>query len=272
MTDFAKVAKLDEALERRMDRVRETTAPLYRSVRGRLEALASAVLLRVGDDHFALTAAHAVDGSKADQLFLGSQREPVLLNGKKTTTQLPRSGSRLDDRLDVAVLSLTPEVAAQFAEKEFLAVAETMSDGPLPVDDYYLLAGFPLSMQKVRQERGSIDAYLYPLVALSLDAPVYSSASFTQETHLLLGFKKQDTWRRDVGKKTAPNPTGMSGCGVWHLVGHESAVPEKPRLVAIATEWHTKAGKYIAATRLSVAFDGLRSVRPDLAPALPRIA
>lgn len=270
MSSSEKVAEfLSERVEQHMARIGGVTSPVYFQTRSGASHVGSAVLLSVAGIKFVVTAAHVVDASLQGELFIRAGTTPVRIRGTKTTPKLATGASRDRDKIDIAIIALDEASAERFPATDFLTVQELAPLGTLRHEDYFLVAGYPGSKQRLRLREDQIDAALYPLVAVSQPASEYPLASMSPAENLLLGFNKKDTWRRDVGRLTAPDPYGMSGCGVWWLQGYTSSVLSPPRLDAIAIEWHTGRYKRMLATRMHVVIDGLKQVFPATRDELP---
>src|SRR5207245_11328756 len=73
--DQEAAAVLDAHVQETLWTVERATAPIYREELGRPVPNGSAVLLRVGDRPFALTAAHVTDNSALFPLYIGSSSQ-----------------------------------------------------------------------------------------------------------------------------------------------------------------------------------------------------
>lgn len=262
-------AILNERVEQHMARIAGVTSPVYFQTRSGASHVGSAVLLSVAGIKFVITAAHVVNASHQGELFIGAGTTPVRIGGSKTTPKLATGASRDQDKNDIAIIALDEASAERFPETDFLTVQELAPLRTPHHEDYFLVAGYPESKQRLRLRENQIDTGLYPLVAVSQPASEYPLASVSPAENLLLGFNKKETWRRDVGRLTAPDPYGMSGCGVWWLEGYTSPALSPPRLDAIAIEWHRGRRKRILATRIYVVVDGLKQAFPATRDELP---
>ena len=242
---------LTERVERLSSRVSIVTVPVYCSRPHSQEHVGSAVLLAVGDERFAITAAHVTDLRADGLLYIGGRTTPVQLIGHLADTTAP-NGSREFDRVDIAVVCLAQETREHLVEDEFLTLDEIDARVEPRHDDYFLVAGYPCSKQRLPRGADTIDAYLYPFVAVSKDEGAYESAGYDSRNTLLLGFHQKEMWRRDLGQVTAPKLYGMSGGGIWHLPGYDKKQASPPKLSGIAIEWHSDARRQVLGTRMVV--------------------
>ena len=96
--DLRAAALLDSQVQERLPTVERATAPIYRDEPSRPVPSGSAVMLRIDDHRFALTAAHVADNSASFPLYIGSSTRPVRLSGTKIATKLKPGQRREDDR------------------------------------------------------------------------------------------------------------------------------------------------------------------------------
>jgi hypothetical protein len=219
-------------------------------------------LFALDNERFLLTVGHVADLSEGAQLYIAAENHPLLVEGTKTVTKTAPGGNRRQDRIDLAVIHLGPTTIRYLRDADFLSRADLAPDGDPLHDEFFLVAGYPCSKQRFRPKRSAIEAYLYPFMAVSRTPEFYVSKGLNPKDSLLLGFRKQDMWRRDAGRITAPDLHGMSGCGVWWVEGYTSFEMVQPRLAAIAIEWHKGKQGFILSTRVDVALGGIWATDP----------
>jgi hypothetical protein len=254
-------AALHEQLETRLDRVRAATVPVYLEAQPEPEHIGSGILMRIGDERFLFTAAHVADLRSRGALYLGGESFPIRLAGT-ITHSVPPQGDRRRDNIDAAVLHLPATVNAHLRDHEFLGLEDIDLGLALHHDDYFLVAGYPVTKQRFRRDASTIDAYLYPFVAVSRTDDAYASHDPT--VHVLLGFRKKDMWRRDIGRSSAPDLYGMSGGGIWWLPDYTRPAFKRPLLHSIATEWHAAPHCHILGTRIHVFLSAVWRDFPEL--------
>ena len=72
---------------------------------GRADCLGSGVLVKRGDDHLLVTAAHVLDHNQDTALYIPAQKRLRKLEGLALVTSAP-NGKRENDRVDFAVIKL----------------------------------------------------------------------------------------------------------------------------------------------------------------------
>jgi hypothetical protein len=110
----------------------------------------SAVLLEIGFNHFALTAAHVIDVATVHKVptyvggAFGGGVGMGLTSELITFSEMPSSGERLDDPVDVAVVTLPDDVSNELVKrgKKFLHLAD-VDPTDAPIDCRQLDAHIP---------------------------------------------------------------------------------------------------------------------------------
>ena len=261
-------AQLHARVKNNLGRVKSATCPVYVGSGAIPKHIGSGVLFRIEQHSFLLTAAHVTDYRSSGHLYLGSEATPVRIAGS-VTHSTPPAGQRGADNIDVAVCHLAPETVAHLGDHEFLTVSELDVESRERHDDFFLVVGYPCTKQRFLAATQTIEAYLYPFVAVSKPSSAYEAQSLDFRRHILLGFSKKEMWRRDIGHATAPDLYGISGCGIWWLENHLSPEPSAPRLAALATEWHTGSRRQIMGTRVEVALSAVWKNFPEVRASLP---
>jgi hypothetical protein len=131
-------------------------------------------------------------------------------------------------------------------------------------DDYFLVAGYPCTQQKLRLEHNAIDALMYPFVAVSRMEGDYHTAGLDATLSLLLGFEKRQMWQVGSDMRSAPDQYGMSGGGAWWLEGYTAHSLCQPKLAAVCIEWHKGRERRLLATHIRVVLAGIRRLCPEL--------
>lgn len=252
-----------------MPRVLEATAPVFRFDKlGNPEFLASAVLVKVSDKHFVLTAGHVLDARSSSPLYVGSGNAVVLLQGRHMSTLFPVGGQREQDRIDIGIVCLAEEAARGLKEDEFLTLGDLAILDAARTTGHYVFAGYPSSKHKRSIKNEEAEATLYSFIADSAPQKDYQDAGLDPSTSLLLRFDKRKLWC-PTGRVMGPDLFGVSGGGVWFLDDVFAVTPHKPFLVAIAVEWWKKQPKRVLATKVHVMLAALWDGFPKLRPSLP---
>jgi hypothetical protein len=269
-TDHQAAAVLDSQVQERLWTVERATAPIYRQERNQPVPNGSAVMLRLGNHRFAVTAAHVADTSATSPLYIGSARQPVRLEGTKIATRLKPGQRRTDDPLDVAVLCLSDTTTRHFRDEEFIDAAQIDAGRASLDDEIFLVAGYPGTKRRDIPTQGTLEVTLYPFLTCSCVRAAYPAARRDPARHIILGFSKKRLWRRGV-RVIAPNLHEMSGCGVWSIHDQAGSLLDCPRLAGLLTEWHRDNQPRLVATRIEVALSAIWTTFPELRPDSPAI-
>lgn len=249
----------------------KATAPIFGfdELRNRKQLFASAILLKIHETHFALTAAHVLDERSKLDLYVGSGDKGVPLRGSFGSTNFPTSGSRKQDKIDLGIVRLSKEVVRDMRENEFLALDNI--DLSVTTTGHYVFAGYPSSTHKKAIKAEEATVALSSFIVDSAPLTDYQIAGLDSNISLALRFDKQNMWGQQGQGSGIPSPTGVSGGGVWRLDDVFATTPLKPLLVAICIKWWEKGKplKCVLATRMHVALSAIRDHFPELRPYLP---
>jgi hypothetical protein len=249
-------ARLNEASaqrseERRLlaERLQESVVPLFIvGSDGQPHRIGSCVLVRLGSDLFAFSAAHVIREAASARLFAPSEgKGGKLLPLPPCTAHLNSSGSRND--LDVGVFVLPARQLGPFQQRVFLAGTEI--DQNDRSDDqglasFYFVLGYSASrtqMKVFRAER-HIHQQSFRCSTNPVDAAEYVQEGISQADHVLLNFDHKEIVI--AGKRVnPPKLQGVSGGGIFHISRQTSEGP----LVAIATQ-NRRSSRLIVGTRI----------------------
>lgn len=259
-----------------LPRVAAATAPVISLDRlKKPQFLASAILLKINNWHFALTAAHVLDERSSSDLYIGSGDNVVLLEGSYGSTVPPGTGNRNQDRIDIGIVKLSEKKVQDMQEDEFLTFNDIYNLDTDTTTGHYIFAGYPCSKHKRAIKGKEAEATMYSFIAKPAPLADYQDAGLNPSISLLLQFDKQNLWLPS-GRVVGPDPTGISGGGVWFLDNAFATTPLKPLLFAIAVEWwpkprDKKPPKRVLATKLHFALSAIWDRFPELRPYLPRL-
>lgn len=245
----------------------------------RLAVAGTGVLLRVGDRHFLLSAAHVLDLGFHLKMPMAIQPSldsvpPIPLNfvGRKSSD--PSSGMeendpdlRDSDPLDISLAELTPDTADKLAIRHRFLTLNDVDPLPPRIADGMYVFGYPSALAKPGQ--GDVDLENWPLGYVTTVLQ-HEPDQRDKNKEILLYFPLES---RDLKgtKIEAPPPDGLSGCGIWRL----SRAPVRPaasrlddmRLVGIQHRWRS-SGRYLIGTGVKHILDFLWGCYPDLRSSL----
>jgi hypothetical protein len=238
----------DQVIRVGNEAVARAAALYYRPSHGKLVFLASSILLGVGTTRFLVTAAHVVDEFLGKAFYAGGKHGIVQLAGTWVLTRIPHGG-RKQDHIDVALLRLS-EKAAQQLDLDCIFPEETepafQPDPRRVIGTHYICVGFPQGLQSTWMEGGALTRPKHRYWHLKPGAaPETLGAPYNRIDNLVLSFDKVGV--KDDGEMfTAPDPVGMSGCGVWACNGLAGLSLHSARLVGVCTTWLPERDAIIA--------------------------
>lgn len=238
-----------------MPRILAASTPLFRFKGDIPELFASALLIKFYDDHFLLTAAHALDNLSDYDLYFGSDDAVRFLDGSPLRTVPPPGGERSDDKIDIGIVRLSEQTIGDMKKSEFLTFADLDISDTATTGGCYLFAGYPGSKNKPSLGKEA-QAVLCSFLANPAPLKDYEGACLDPSLSLLLRFNKRNLWS-PLGRVTGPDLFGVSGGGVWSLCDQSAVKRPKPLLNSIAIEWWQEQRKCVLATKIHVVLAAL---------------
>ncbi len=253
-------------------RVRRVLRPLVVRVRGKFRLVGSSVVVQVDQDTFLFTAAHVLDEGAHTPLFIGDTSGLVGLDGEQTTTKMPSSGKREDDKIDVGLVKLSASAREQLTDIAVLAVSDMDANETTvhrtPLRTHYLVMGFPASQANPSRSGNLVATKTFIYTATPTARDIYKKLSFAEETHVIVDFDKNRTMNME-GQHVAPDPNGVSGGGIWTLGESFDIAAQHLKLIGIGIEWPREKAKVLVGTRVPLFFEVLRKTYPDLSTIVP---
>ncbi|MHB1183222.1 MAG: hypothetical protein ACYC4A_00765 [Desulfobulbia bacterium] len=271
--DENKFARASSVLGRieSMPRVCGATAPVlgFHAYK-KWQFLGSAILVKINNWHFVLTAAHVLDNPSCSDLHIGSGNKVISLQGSYASIVPPNNGNREQDKIDIGIVRLSEETVRDMQEDEFLALDDIYNSDTATITGHYVFAGYPCSKHKRAIKEGEAEAALYSFAVDTAPLTDYQDAGLDPCISLLLRFNKNNLWNSS-GQAVGPDPTGISGGGVWFIGDAFATTPFKPLLTAIAVEWWWRVEpKRVLATKLHVILSAIWNRFPELRSYLPK--
>lgn len=234
--------------------------------RERPDAHGSCVLLRVGDRHFALSAAHVFDSMEENELYIAGETHLLSLPRNWYGTPMPASGKREDDKIDVAFLEVPDSVVAEMGNCLWLAPENLVRPGGTHATRLYCTIGYPVRRSRVRSAALSVAAPADSYAGVSVDDPaVFAHLGLSPNTHILISFDREKIISPHGVRVPTVKPYGKSGGGLWRfdsLVAPGIPALANP-LVGILTEWR-RDEKLMVATRIELYVAALNQRYPGL--------
>lgn len=229
-----------------------------------LEAIGSCVLIRIGADHFVVTAAHVVDWREKGRIAFAGDKDIWYLPDQWYLSA--PMADRRTDKLDFGFARLPASLVSELGDTLRWITADEIDLQPRSArpDTFYTAVGFP-----TKQEGRNIAKFSFkPVTTIwsdtELPTPLYVKAGakegYSRADHLLIKFDVQRAMSVD-GITSLPNQMGISGGGMWrqYAVG-----PRSPMLVGINLYGKTSGTRFLAAVQIRYVVAGILQVYPTL--------
>lgn len=241
---------------------RRFTRPVYGvDARSLPDHIGTCLLLEVDGAKYVVTAAHVVDHNENTTLYVLGETEPVIMVGP-CRLSTPPGGIREKDKIDIAVIRLTPETVDQIGSAEYLTPDKFDCGGFVP-SNLCMALGYPNSRQKQRNpDQPGLRPKPVSIANLSVPAASKASIGVSDATHVLVKYDRNNAIHENDIVDTGPDPRGMSGGGIWSVVNlrDTEAVANgtaDPKLVGILIEFRS-AQQVFLATRISIVVETIR--------------
>jgi hypothetical protein len=218
--------------------------------------------VRIEDLFFLLTAAHVLDHARTTIVRVGVGDAIMEIQGRSFTTQLPASGRRADDKVDLAVFVPEMEDWPALAPGDYITLDHVLRRIDARPGQIHIVAGFPRTVQPRRILEGRYSPQAITHAGASADPARLEEALVAPEWRLVVDFDK-DQVETAEGTVTAPDPYGMSGCGIWYTPTLFDEPDPKPLLAGIAIEWR-REHRVIVGTRALLGFAQIARQYPEL--------
>lgn len=265
----AKGMDFSEIWEPYLRRPKAAICPVFRETAVGPEQIGSGVLLNVSDAYFLLTAAHVTEERKRRALLIPAKSGFVNLCGLFIESVIPRDKSRNEDKLDVAVVRLSPDLVNRmhdnllFLDHEDCDLADQTTAG-----DVYTITGYPARKSERRDNAVSTD--LFSLSGDGVADKRFEQLALDRRRHIIVQYRLSRAIHYSTMQKSRPpHPEGMSGGGIfaWSKELPKLSALGQPKLAGIVTEYHQHKNIFVG-TRLSAYLIAIHRNDPTL-PIIP---
>ncbi len=226
-----------------------------------LVAHGSAVLLKIENDHYLLTAAHCLyQREKMIQVgILDENGHPHMIRGAVT---IQRGQT---NNIDVAAVKLSDESVQTLSNAYTFvdATRQVMLNDNIKRETEYLIVGHPNTSTRIDNKRKKVR--YNPLFHISKSAPpeIYRKLNVSYSQSLMLGYSlRKSNFIEQKEMNMAPDPTGISGSGLWYIPRYDVPVVEDVQflLSGVLIEHYTKHN-LVKATKIEEVIPLIRSLR-----------
>jgi hypothetical protein len=187
------------------------------------------VLFEHNSLYYCFSNAHVLADSQLGKTFFLLRDGTAMTVGGQLFHSMPiASEKRIDDYLDIAIVSLNPNVVQRLLEDIY-----TLNE--LSTGDILLIAGYPASKTKIDYSEKRLK--FNPLIARTVPyLRKFNDGNFIKRLHHIVEFPiksfKETSTRQ---KMRAPHPDGISGSGLWLC-----RQGTNPVLIGILSEYYQK--------------------------------
>lgn len=207
------------------------------------------VLFQHNDVYYGISNAHVLaDLHLHTTFFVLQDKSTITVGGELFYSDPLFSDRRQDDYLDMAIVKLNDNVTGFLKANGhvFLCLDQLISGLRLRQGNVVLLAGYPASKTMIDHKRRAIR--VEPLMATTIPyLRNFKLAHFKQGFHHLIEFPIRSFKEVSSGQRMrAANLEGISGSGLWLLIGEDGRPLPDPRLIGIVSEYHENSAVIIA--------------------------
>lgn len=261
-----------------MDRVRESTVPIFCKPDGVSVIEGTGTLLRIAERSFLVSAAHVLWEAQRKGLPDLPYREPKdgMFNLLAKPFRYRSNPSYKRDRLDVGIIELDADEVARLEGYRFIRLLETNTNWK-PDDDLYLVAGYPTELaSRNRPNQPVISACAYSCVTRLLRTDAFPDCD--DKRHILLDASRQGAVLLTGTGDMPLLLDGMSGCSIWKTnlatASPDEWTPLDAVIVGVQTTAHTSPQHAIQGTLwtgvATLIYETFPSLRPSFDLVLPR--
>ena len=207
---------------------------------GPLDQVGSGVIVEIGDELFALTAAHVTDHSDDGVLYMPAVDGIVPISGGLSYNPVPSHGSRDKDNADMAYYHLSSEWRCKLHPSiKPGGVDDLLMTDDLKTGDLFTFVGYPWRKTKRCSGSQETDRATYTGHALPPDA--YKQLGYNRAVHIVIRMRLKKTYStRYQSYQTAPHPQGISGGAVfaWPWTFEERLKSPDLKLAGIGHTFH----------------------------------
>lgn len=243
----------------------------YDDAKSKNHTAGSGVLFEINNEHFIFTAAHVYTENRKE-IYVVSNNEAISLAGTLYSTPLPTTGTRKDDKIDIAILHILKSSAEKIkTDYTFLNISDLSLGHLIDIDTNYILAGYPITRtREVWGLKGQLKSE--PFVA-NLDSFVrfnYELFNFKIDSHIAITYNNNLISDKHKIPHRGPKLEGISGSGVWHFLPSANMEIVNAKLVGIVIEQIKETeNKAIVATRIDLILEFLNN-QFDLKVSIPK--
>ena len=240
--------------------IESTIQFFYNNSKNQIILTGSGVLFEVDNRYFVFTAAHVFPENRNDTFFI-IPYEAIYLGGRLYNVSLPKSGNRNDDKIDLAVIELQPEIVTKLkTEYKFHSFKDILLGHTIDEYHRYLSVGYPSTKTKKEWNKPIIKTEPFVFNSKPVTNFEYETFGFNFNHHIAIEFNGRVTSEKSLHTSAAPRLDGISGSGMWYLPNFpEIDKVQTKKLIGITIEQINKPkNQALVVTRIDLVTEFLR--------------
>ncbi len=214
---------------------------------GKLEQFGSGVLVSLGDQYFLISAGHVFDSFKEYEILIPGRDHLMPIFGSYSTTKIPETGSREDDKIDLGYFIFKKGVEDKLdASLVFLDERDIDPLDATEKNDSYTLIGYPSQLSQSLGGRAATE--ITRISGDGVNDHRYEKLGISTKSHILVQYRpKKATNSRTMLQAKGIAFGGMSGCGAfaWSKSFPDVRDIAQPNLVGILTGYSSFHSTFI---------------------------
>ncbi len=188
---------------------------------GPLDQIGSGVLVEIGEELFALTAAHVTDPSEDDELYMPAVDGIVPISGGLAYNPVSRHDSREEDKADMAYYHLSEEWRCKMHPSlKPISIDDLLMEDDLETGNLFTFVGYP--WRKMKSCPGELKTEQITYTGHAMPPNIYEQLGYSRRVHIVIRMRLKKTYSALYeSHQIAPHPQGISGGAVlawpWSL-------------------------------------------------------
>lgn len=223
--------------------------------RGYIKGDGCGVLITIDSHCFLITAAHVIDGLM-DKMYVPIGQDDAIELGGEMVINNANSRDRQNDEIDVGIIKLCEKsIQSLKLNYQFLTETDLEINHKTKLLPQYISSAYPVSRTKQKYNSDVISADPFIYITMPAEKSVYRRLGYSKAKSIVVHYGQNAVLNvRTRENLTGPNPSGISGSGLWHIPiqSIDSEMDSLKKLVAILIHWSYKDKGYWLSTRIDV--------------------
>ncbi|MAC95012.1 MAG: hypothetical protein CMC96_05890 [Flavobacteriales bacterium] len=179
----------------------------------------SGLFLKIHDSYYVATAAHVI-AEHYNKTFVILDDKELVLGGRLVSSELPISGSRDDDKIDISILKLdTTSAKGLLTRFKPIELSEIQTDHNLNETSTYFSVGYPLTRTEKIWQKNEIKSIGHSYQTVPNINFNFDKFGFSNKSTIALEYDQLVTNAKNPHPHYSPDLTGISGSGIWYFTG-----------------------------------------------------